>query len=98
MTDTMGRMHFRCAVRRLLLRARARGDDGLPGHGQQPDGRRHRRRGRRCCGEPEVRKAFQNAAKSNLFAKNKVPASTRKRVLLRFCQHFANLCSKSALK
>ena len=37
---------LRRPVRRLLLRARARGDDGLPGHGQQPHGRRHRRRGR----------------------------------------------------
>ena len=37
---------FRRPVRRLLLRARARGDDGLPGHGQQSHGRRHRRRGR----------------------------------------------------
>ena len=46
---------FRRTVRRLILRARARGNDGLPRHGQQPDGRRHRRRGRRCCGEPEVR-------------------------------------------
>jgi hypothetical protein len=46
---------FRRTVRRLILRARARGNDGLPGHGQQPDGWRHRRRGRRCCGEPEVR-------------------------------------------
>ena len=35
-------------VRRLLLRARPRGDDGPHGHGQQPHGRRHRglRRGR----------------------------------------------------
>ena len=46
---------LRCPVRRLILRARARGNDGLPRHGQQPHGRCHRRRGRRCCGEPQVR-------------------------------------------
>ena len=45
MTDTMGRMHSRRAVRRLLLRAGARRDDGPHRHGQQPDGRRLRRRG-----------------------------------------------------
>ncbi len=50
---------FRRSVRRLLLRARARGNDGLLGHGQQPHGRRHRRRGCGCCREPEVRGLFQ---------------------------------------
>ena len=39
MTDTMG----------------ARGDDGLPRHGQQPDGRRDRRGGCRGGGKPEVK-------------------------------------------
>ena len=41
---------FRRPVRRLLLRACARGDDGVPRHGQQPHGGRHRGRGR---GGPE---------------------------------------------
>ena len=43
----------RRAVRRFQLRPRARGDDGLPRHGQQPHGRRDCRRGRRGGGEPE---------------------------------------------
>ena len=47
---------LRRAVRRLQLRPRACGDDGLPWHGQQPDGRRDRRGGCRRGGEPEVRK------------------------------------------
>ena len=34
---------LRCAVRGLQLRSGARRDDGLPRHGQQPDGRRDRR-------------------------------------------------------
>ena len=34
---------LRRPVRRLQLRPRPRGDDGLPGHGQQPHGGRHRR-------------------------------------------------------
>ena len=38
---------LRRAVCRLQLRPRSRGDDGLPGHGQQPHGGRDRRR---CCG------------------------------------------------
>ena len=45
---------FRRPVRRLLLRARARGDDGLPGHGQQPHGGRHRGRGRGGPEQPEI--------------------------------------------
>ena len=54
MTDH-GPYAFRRSVRRLLLRARARGDDGLPRHGQQPDGRCDRRGGCRRGGEPEVK-------------------------------------------
>ena len=43
------RPNAKAAARRIFRR-----DDGLPGHGQQPHGRRHRRRGRGCCREPEV--------------------------------------------
>ncbi len=46
MTDTMGRMHSDAQFAGSVLRARPRGDDGLPGHGQQPHGRRLRGRGR----------------------------------------------------
>ena len=38
-------------------------------NGQQPDGRRHRRRGRRCCGEPEVRKTYRKLTKKQQFHK-----------------------------
>ena len=41
-----GSYALRRAVRRLVLRPGARRDDGLPRHGQQPHGRRNRRRGR----------------------------------------------------
>ena len=55
MTDTMGRMHSDAQFAGSILRARARGDDGLPGHGQQPHGRRDRRcRRRRRRGHEEV--------------------------------------------
>ena len=65
MTDTMGRMNFenqsrpdalRCPVCRFQLRPRSCGNDGLPGHGQQPHGRRYRFRGCGCGrGSEEVR-------------------------------------------
>ena len=45
----------KAAARRVF-----RGNDGLSGHGQQPHGRRYRRRGRGGGGEREVRKASEN--------------------------------------
>ena len=55
MTDTMGRMHSDAQFAGSSLRSGARRDDGLPRHGQQPDGRRDRRcRRRRRRGHEEV--------------------------------------------
>ena len=42
---------LRCTVRRLQLRPRTRGDDGLPGHGKQPHG------GRDCCRGGSLRRS-----------------------------------------
>ena len=69
MTDTMGRMHSDAQFAGSSSVARARGNDGLPGYGQQPDGRRHRRRGRRCCGESQVRKTYRKLTKRQQFHK-----------------------------
>ena len=44
------RPNAKAAARRIF-----RGDDGLPGHGQQPHGRCDRRCGRRRGGEQKIR-------------------------------------------
>ena len=57
LTDSMGRMHsdaLRRTVRRIVVGARSRGDDGLPRHGQQPDGRRYGGRRGGCRAGDEI--------------------------------------------
>ena len=54
MTDTMGRDALGRPVRRFVVGSRTRGDDGLPRHGQQPDGRRYGGRRGGCRAGDEI--------------------------------------------
>ena len=47
----------RCSVRRFFIRSRSRGNDGIPGYRQQPDGRMYGslRRGRSTGFEQVIR-------------------------------------------
>ena len=60
---------LRRPVRWLLLRPGTRRDDGLPRHGQQPHGRRHRRRGRRS------RRGYEVSAKHH--TEKRIPPGMR---------------------